>query len=376
MNLFPTAALPHCLFSIIIPAKDEAENLPYVVKSLMDQVTLDGTPYPRERFEILILINNSQDDSIAVAKELACTSPIAVHVAELNGDRSVLTIGALRRMMMDEASNRLGEEGIICSIDADAVADRYWLAHTEQAISRGCHAVAGRIEVSHTELSRGAHRDVSVTSYNEKLHQLTQTIYPKKNDPFPSHHYEGGASIAVTKKSYIDAGGMPPLPHFEDVTFFRNLRKRGAIVRHDPNVRVSVSARQDGRCEKGMARTLHEFETCRHEPVVVCPVQSVLFARRQEEVEKLWNIPMSSKDFHLKVCRLYPKKVTALRIAQLYRKKAPFGGVEVLHAEMLEKESKISLSEALHSLRILEQSFMRKVKRNVEDLANSEVLAA
>ena len=49
---------------------------------------------------------------------------------------------------------------------------------------------------------------------------------------------------------------MPPIPLGEDRAFFAALRRIDARIRHAPEVRVTVSARTNGRATGGMADTI------------------------------------------------------------------------------------------------------------------------
>ncbi|MBC8082626.1 MAG: hypothetical protein H7Z21_05385, partial [Hymenobacter sp.] len=59
----PAAGL---LLSVIIPARDEAENLPATLAALAAQTTLRGQPLDPASYEILVLANNCRDQTAAV----------------------------------------------------------------------------------------------------------------------------------------------------------------------------------------------------------------------------------------------------------------------------------------------------------------------
>jgi hypothetical protein len=62
--------------------------------------------------------------------------------------------------------------------------------------------------------------------------------------------------LAVTVEAYQRAGGMPDVPSGEDRAFVDRLARMDARIRHDPLLKVTVSARIDGRAPGGMADTI------------------------------------------------------------------------------------------------------------------------
>ena len=79
----PTPADPDCRSIVIIPVRDEAENLPAALQALAGQVTVGGRPFPRSHFEVIVLANNCRDDSAALARRFGRQHPdLALRVVE------------------------------------------------------------------------------------------------------------------------------------------------------------------------------------------------------------------------------------------------------------------------------------------------------
>ena len=102
MNM--TTAQPFC--SIIIPALNEEKDIEACLSSLSQQT------YPRERYEILVVDNGSQDS----------TKELASHYADQVFDKTNCNVGAVRNHGAEKAK---GE--ILIWTDADCVVDRDWI---------------------------------------------------------------------------------------------------------------------------------------------------------------------------------------------------------------------------------------------------------
>jgi hypothetical protein len=78
-------------------------------------------------------------------------------------------------------------------------------------------------------------------------------------DPWPRHTDHTGASLAVRGDVYRKLGGIPPVAWQEDITFVAKARRAGFRLRHEPSVRVQVSARIEGRAKGGMADCIRSW---------------------------------------------------------------------------------------------------------------------
>jgi cellulose synthase/poly-beta-1,6-N-acetylglucosamine synthase-like glycosyltransferase len=66
---------------VIIPAKDEAANLPVTLAALAAQVDAQGQPLPAGSFEVIVLANNCQDATASVVRQQAKRWPhLRLHV--------------------------------------------------------------------------------------------------------------------------------------------------------------------------------------------------------------------------------------------------------------------------------------------------------
>ncbi len=244
-------------WSVVVPAKDEADALPRLVAALDRQRDERGSPFARGEAETLLVLNNCRDATPQIAASLAETRPWLrwTHVT-LTGAQA--HVGRARQLAMDAACARLvaAEDGLILSTDADTEPAPDWLAANTREAERA-DAVGGRAMLHADErgaLAPGVRRLYLLDiGYRRALEELCALYAPEAWDPFPRHHHQFGASLAVTARAYAHVGGLPAERTSEDVALVDALRQSGARLRHSPAVQVRTSARAVGRAEGGLA---------------------------------------------------------------------------------------------------------------------------
>jgi cellulose synthase/poly-beta-1,6-N-acetylglucosamine synthase-like glycosyltransferase len=107
---FRNDAGPSVFISVVIACKNEEKALPYLLKCLAEQ------NYPRQKFEIIIVDDNSTDKTSAVAKGFSLISNLAVIQNTGTGKKEALRTGIIRAK---------GE--LIATTDADCSMGREWL---------------------------------------------------------------------------------------------------------------------------------------------------------------------------------------------------------------------------------------------------------
>ncbi len=117
-------------FSIIIAAKNEEENLPALINSL------NGLNYPKEKFEIVMVDDNSSDNTFNTAKKLTINfenfTVYKVKEKKLLGKKGALTFG------ISKAKNPY-----IMITDADCLPNPDWLNIYSGAFSKGYDFIFG-----------------------------------------------------------------------------------------------------------------------------------------------------------------------------------------------------------------------------------------
>lgn len=182
-------ALPH--LSVIIPARNESQNIAACVRSLTAQ------DYPRELLEIIVIDDNSTDRTAAIVQEIAETDPRVRLV--FAGDLSAGWIGKSHACW--KGVKQAGGEWI-CFIDADTIAAPSLLS------TAVAHATVQQIDMLSLEP-----RQV-LGSFWERLVipsglVLVSFIVDLRtiNDPTQDGAAADGQFILIRRRVYDDVGG-------------------------------------------------------------------------------------------------------------------------------------------------------------------------
>ncbi|MBD2716038.1 glycosyltransferase [Microvirga sp. STR05] len=304
---------PGLKISVIIPAKDEAAQLPATLAALAVQLDLQGQPLSYGKYEVLVLANNCHDQTAATVRSFASRHPgMALYVAETTLPPAEAHVGKARRLLMDEACRRLeltaGPAGIIASTDADTRVAATWLAAMLAEFEAGADAVGGRI-LPEATFSPGC--TVRRTHLHDTLYRLLRArlealLDPEPADPWPRHHQHFGASLALTVAAYRQVGGLPVVPFLEDEALYQALRRHDLQLRHSPQVRVSTSARYEGRVAVGLSWQLREWASLaqqQREPLVESGAGLVVEWKTRQQLRHLWSqLQDSGRQQRLPLC--------------------------------------------------------------------------
>ena len=287
--------------SVIIPAKDEAANLPTTLAALAAQTNAQGQSLAPNSYEIIVLANNCQDATTAVVRRQAQRFPwLALHVAELCLPGEMAHVGRARRLLMDEACTRLEQAGspagIIASTDADTRVVPTWLVAIQTEIAAGADAVGGRILTEAEEYDQPGLQPLQCiqtrdAAYHLLCARLEDQLDPVPTDRWPRHHQHFGASLALTAQAYRRVGGLPEVRFLEDEALCQALRRHDLTLRHSPWVQVVTSARRDGRVEVGLSWQLREWlrmSQQQREPHVEDPAQLAQRWRLRRQLRAYW----------------------------------------------------------------------------------------
>ena len=247
---------------VAVPARDEQECLPSLIKALGTQTWLSGG---KRVLDVVIVLNNTSDRSRRAIEVAALGLPLCIHTAEVVLSGTAAHVGTARRMSLELARKLCisPAASVMLTTDADAVPSPNWIEANLKAIERGADLVGGRIIGDRREEAllgpafeaRANHYLV----YAALCDQLMSLLDPIVHDPWPRHRDHTGASLAVRADVYDHVGGLPAVPYREDLSFVDRVRAAGFKLRHDPVVTVGVSARTQGRAPGGMADTLAQW---------------------------------------------------------------------------------------------------------------------
>jgi glycosyltransferase involved in cell wall biosynthesis len=144
-RLYPPPMGERTRLSVVLPVYNEAANLDEVLRTLYDQRDAHG-PLGKDLYEIVLVDNNSDDGTAAIARRFAAAHPdLALHVIP----EAEQGVACARRTGMDFAAersrNRPGsdpdERFYLVSADADCRVDPHWLAELFTAMEAGKAAI-------------------------------------------------------------------------------------------------------------------------------------------------------------------------------------------------------------------------------------------
>ncbi|WP_139924628.1 glycosyltransferase family 2 protein [Hymenobacter sp. DG01] len=319
---------------VIIPAKNEATSIPAALAALAAQVDMQDQLLPNGWFEVLVLANNCRDRTAQVARACAAQYPgLVVHVAEVTLSAADAHIGKARRLLMDEACQRLERIGragaFIASTDADTRVSPTWLSAIATELAQGADAVGGRILTydadSRNPLRRHQLRDAAYYLLRARLEQL---LDPIAHDPWPRHHQHFGASLALTAAAYRRVGGLPVVPYLEDEALYQALLRHDQRLRHSPAVQVFTSSRRQGRVPVGLSWQLRQWaaqQAVRQEPTVDNPVRLMAEWRLRAHLRHLWHCHAGEQLLNENIGLMAPEGVGASCLQQEMARSATFG---------------------------------------------------
>ncbi len=242
---------PDLRASVVVPAREEGDTLTRCLAGLAAQRGVASSSY-----EVIVVCPEGDEVTLRALKEAAAVHP---HLALLSLFGDGPGPGTARRLGMDAAAGRLFRvgrpRGLVATTDADSVVAPDWLVRQLEAVERGAEAIGGSIELDPAE---GAGLPPQVLAWRD--HSAAERLERVRRDRLPGdvveHHHFAGASMALTARAYRRVGGLPHTAALEDEGLERALRAAGIPILRLTSVRVSTSARTDGRAPRGLARDL------------------------------------------------------------------------------------------------------------------------
>jgi hypothetical protein len=149
-----------------------------------------------------------------------------------------------------------GRDGLLLTTDADSRPARDWVARVAQALA-AADVVAGKIVRHHAAADPGQSR---VELYYDRLFAFRRRLDPVPWEAGETHHFGGGANLAMRAAAYSAIGGFRPLTHAEDATLLDDAARAGFRVRRDAGVVVETSSRRLGRAVSGLASALRSLD--------------------------------------------------------------------------------------------------------------------
>lgn len=281
--------------AVVIPAREEGAGIGRSLAALSAQ---RGAP----PFTVLVLVNNSRDDTADQARRWQGRLPLEVRDVTLPPGEA--HVGGARRRALDWGAEHAGPGGLLVSTDADTQAHPDWLAallrplYSEGLYGEGrsgeprAAASAGRILLRAEERAalppavRATH--LFDTGYRQAAAQLRAHLVPSAGEPRPTHWQHFGASLALTVQAYRAVGGLPPVTCLEDMALVAALRRAGLTVQPTHAARVYTSARLSGRVAVGLSTQLGEWARGPQAWRVPGGAELVAQGRAEEALYRFW----------------------------------------------------------------------------------------
>ena len=196
--------------SVIIPVKDAELTLHATLSALENQ------SYPRNKFEVIVVLNNTNDSSQAIAEK---------HNVVILAENSVESSYAARNRGVREAR---GE--VYAFLDADCTADQHWIEHGLIHICESnANLVGGNIRFSLGE-------NPSIANYYDSI------CFMQQEHAIRSRNVAFTANLFVRKEVFADIGPFPQVQSGGDIAFTQHATEAGhklsysdkAIITHPP----------------------------------------------------------------------------------------------------------------------------------------------
>lgn len=249
-NPLPAPA-PGLRVCVVVPARDEEELVGGCIAALSEQRGVDDVVW-----EILLVLDRCKDRTGARALEAAGgRSAPRLHAIAASGTGA----GVARAEGMEIACRRLEEAGaddaLIATTDADSRVAPDWLRRQLEAVRDGADAIGGEIELEPGEAGL-----LAPGTIERRRREHAMRLRDVAGDGPVEHPHFSGASIGVTPRAFRAIGGMEARPALEDEAFAARLRRSDIAIHRLASVRVSTSARTDGRALRGLSRDLQVGE--------------------------------------------------------------------------------------------------------------------
>ena len=371
-----------CFISIVIPVRDESENLSKTLGAFTNQKDFKNAPLDPTFFEVIVLVNNCRDNSAEIVENWQRENiNFNFHFAEINLPDENANIGFVRRLLMNEAYFRLKSNkykgGIIATTDGDTQVAPDWIIHNVSEIENGADAVGGRILIAENEFESLDEKTRNFYLLDEEYRLLAAEIedfYDRiPHDSMPRHHQHFNGSFAATTDAFERAGGIPDVKFLEDVAFYNALSRIDAKVRHSPNVKVYTSARSRGRTALGLSTQLNEWQIMGRngDEYLVESAQTIekkITARR--ELRKFWQNVKSKHYFESSEIDALAEKlcISKENLVKVLKNSETFG---ILNGKIIEEQNANNKWKQDNPL-VSVQKAIFDLRKNLEEVRSSK----
>ena len=230
---------PYAAVAVVIPAHNEAANLPGCLKAVATAAACAPLPV-----SVVVVLDDSDDDS----EDLAGRFGSDIHFVTVDAGN----VGAARAAGFTFARSLCGADSPAwyATTDADSLVDPDWLIHQLDA---DADMVLGVVRVSDWRRTHAA----AVRRYMRAYHAHVGRR---------GHDHVHGENKGFRADAYWQLGGFRALATGEDVELVERFEAGGYRVHRDPTLSVTTSARVQGRAPGGFAEHLRAMSRRRQKP--------------------------------------------------------------------------------------------------------------
>ena len=239
-------------FGVVIPVHNE-EHLVSAALDSLDRA-IDHVSDSRVSIGIAVVLDRCSDRSRELASKW-CSHTASIHetphieILEIEAGN----VGSARRAgcqtLLREWSDGPPQQIWLATTDADSEVPRDWISAQLQARNGGVQVWAGAVSVR----DWFGRTPGTYTAWRDQY----------ENEALPVH----GANFGIDAATYLETGGFESLATGEDRDLLSRAVALGAVIRHDPLIRVVTSSRRDARAPRGFAHALTLIEATVLNPV-------------------------------------------------------------------------------------------------------------
>ncbi|MFD4637021.1 glycosyltransferase [Lentzea sp. NPDC058436] len=241
-TLFPPVMGADVRASVVLPVLNEAANIEAVLRSLRDQEDVDPGKY-----EIVLVDNNSTDDTVEIARRFAETSPVDIHVISEREQGVACARRAGMEFAVRRSRNRKdpGERFYLLSADADCRVDGRWITELLAVMDEDKAAIGVCDYYYNAEHFVGRPRLWDAIQRTLRCRAVTFSLF----GGFPD-----GKGFAVERDAYEDVGGIEIFYQLQGGRFVNHLsddwdfgirvRGSGHDIAYAPKSKVEINPRR------------------------------------------------------------------------------------------------------------------------------------
>lgn len=217
----PVTGTPHpqTRITVLVPARNEEKNILSCLGSLSRQ------SYPKELYEVIVIDDHSTDNTAALVKEMAATSPLQLACIQLSAAAREAPVVRAHKKFAIETGIKAARGALIVTSDADCLFEPDWLS-----------TIAGFYESTGAKFIAAPVRINGASSHQHTLLFLLQTLdfitlqgITGASVSRRSHSMCNGANLAYEKKTFEEVEGfrgIDKIPSGDDMLLMHKIYKK------------------------------------------------------------------------------------------------------------------------------------------------------